>query len=77
MACCYHQSHLFSQENNHSQIAQTFVPSIGNTEKNVSFQLIGKTEPFLLVRNISAILLNYPTIESGLFMFSWTKEVLN
>ena len=37
MACCYQQSHLFSQENNHSQRAQRFVPNIGNIEKKCEF----------------------------------------
>ena len=54
---------------------QKFVPSIGNIEKAMSFQLSGKTRPFLPVLKVSTFC--YSMLVFRMVIFSWAKEVQN
>ena len=57
------------------QLSQRFVSSIGNIEKNyVSFQLSGQAGLFLLVLEISALLLTYPCLKVFFSCFHRPKK---
>ena len=66
----------FSKPRHYQSKSKRFVTSIGNIENTaVSLKLSGQTRLFLAALKISALLLKYPTIEDGFFMFFIGRKI--